>query len=416
MAKNDRGITLITLIVLIVVLIIISSMTLANITGDESIIGHAQNAKDATELNDQREQTVIKNILDIGNDESGSDSQIPQTGTKLVDVASIGDYVNYDPTTGGNVNATNTTYTSVAGSTTEHGNGYGSQTFSASNYKNAGKKWRILNIEGDKITLISELIYPDSETTKGLYLKDGIGYIWGEEELHRIASIYGHGYGADTKQTVTCYYGGPNDQDGSISEIDGNGDGVADNIVELQQGMKKTLNLNSGARALTVEDVSEICGVEETYTVTYSTETIIKDTNNAKYYPTIYSTDTLTGQSAAINSPSGNYYNTFYSYQIQSSHANSTAQINQNEMILLENEYWLASRCVSYNSFGNYFGFRTVYKPLTKIESSGICYCNKGVWEPKQINRPFVAVVILKSGITTEDTEYNSTTGWNLAK
>ena len=68
MAKNDRGITLITLIVLIVVLVIIASMTLANITGDESILDHAQNAKDATELNDQREQGVIKNILDIGND------------------------------------------------------------------------------------------------------------------------------------------------------------------------------------------------------------------------------------------------------------------------------------------------------------------------------------------------------------
>ena len=88
-------------------------------------------------------------------------------GPKLVDVASIGDYVNYDPTTGGNVNSTNTKYTSLYGSTTEHGHGNTTradgQSFSAQAYKNSGGKWRILNIEGEKITLISDLIYRDNE-------------------------------------------------------------------------------------------------------------------------------------------------------------------------------------------------------------------------------------------------------------
>ena len=76
--------------------------------------------------------------------EGGGEGQNPDTstGTSLATVASIGDLVNYDPTTGGNATSENTTYTSLPGSTTSHGNGYTTdtdgQTFSAANYKNAG--------------------------------------------------------------------------------------------------------------------------------------------------------------------------------------------------------------------------------------------------------------------------------------
>lgn len=63
--RNNKGITLLTLIVLIILLLILASVTLATITGDEGILMHTQNAKDATELNDNREQGVMKNILDM---------------------------------------------------------------------------------------------------------------------------------------------------------------------------------------------------------------------------------------------------------------------------------------------------------------------------------------------------------------
>ena len=258
---------------------------------------------------------------------------------KLTDLAKVGEYVNYDPTIGGNVaeDGSNITYTSVAGSTEEHGNGSGSQTFSASNYKNAGGKWTILNIEGETITLISDLIYQDSGEamgTTGLTLENGIGYMWAEEELHRISAIYGHGYGADTNQTVTYYYGGPNDQNGSISEIDDNDDGVADNIAELQQGRKATLSFDtpSGARALTLADV------RSSWNPNYFTSSASKNANIAKYYPTLENpADPNTGVSSEQSTFSGSYYCT------------TLNGVVSNQMFNLEESYWLASRC-SYSS------------------------------------------------------------------
>ena len=54
--------------------------------------------------------------------------------------AKVGDYVNYDPTTGGNATSANTKYTSKKGEAAVSGNGFGDQTFSAANYVNSGRK------------------------------------------------------------------------------------------------------------------------------------------------------------------------------------------------------------------------------------------------------------------------------------
>ena len=365
--------------------------------------------------------------LDIGADK-GSESEEDGSGlggteepdtttvTELATVASIGDYVNYDPTLEGNVTAENTTYTSMPGKTEEHGNGYTNdadgQTFSAQAYKNSGGKWRILDIdENGTITLISDLIYQDTTDdsgnkiigTTGLYLNGGLGYIWAEEELHRIAAIYGHGKGADTSQTITYYYGGPNDQDGSIIELDENNDGVIENLAELQQGRKATISLNSGARALTVEDANKIYRKSLEYDTNYSSSTVKKD---KYYYPTIY---TDTGKSK--EKLTMDYYNTAYSYNLPT--ISDDVTVKTQIQIFNSGNYWLASRCV---------------ETLTNQVDFRIRYISNGV---KQIDRIFSgtangfmsglhkyavrAVVNLELGIKTNDTEYNSETGWNLA-
>ena len=220
---------------------------------------------------------------------------------KLSQKASVGDYVNYDPTDVEESNKEKTTYTSVAGDVDNHGNGAEDQKFSAFNYKQSGGKWRILDIENDgTIILISDQIYKDTGitmSTSGLKLTGGIGYMYGEEELHRICAIYGYGKGANTSKTVTYYYGGPNDQDGSIEETDTNGDGVVDNLAELQQGRIATLDLDSGARSITAQDVNKICG-KTNYTENNYSNIIEKSFKNASYYPTLENPQNiLTGQS-----------------------------------------------------------------------------------------------------------------------
>ena len=241
----------------------------------------------------------------------------------------------------------------------------------------------------------------------GLYLSNGIGYIWAEEELHRICSIYGHGKGANTSQTITYYYGGPNDQDKAATGE------YALTGVEAQQGRKATLDLDSGARALTVDDINKICGKDATYTANYSSSTVTKVSRNAKYYPTISTTNTTTGQSAAQSTFSGSYYYTDYDYTISSANENSVDAGNQNSMLKPGTSYWLASRSVATGSSTAQFLLRYMLADSSIYSVIGCSY--NGVWHAGIPSCSVRAIVNLSSGVQTNDTEYNSTTGWNLA-
>ena len=345
-----------------------------------------------------------------GSEDGSGETEEPDTPTEtdLATVASIGQYVNYDPTDVSAENAGKTSYTSVAGSTTVSGNGSGSQTFSASNYKTHGGKWQILDIDTNgTITLISDLIYQDSGTgmgTTGLTLTNGIGYLWGEKELNTICAIYGYGKGADTTQTITYYYGGPNDQNGSITA----------GTVEAQQGRKATMDLDSGARSLKMSDINKIAGTEKTYTVNYSSKTVAKDaTTNAKYYPTLNTTNTTTGVSTAQSSATGNFYDTYYYYSDIAS--SNTAQ---NEMINLDGTvYWVSTRAM-YPMTDSIMLYYVLTGNLAKnnivdscLQWSSLTNIVKG----NTPNHPVRAVVTLENGIKTSDATYDSTTGWNFA-
>ena len=336
--------------------------------------------------------------------------------TILANYAQIGEYVNYDPTTGGNVNSSNTTYTSVPGSTENHGNGYTAladgQTFSAEAYKNSGGKWRIFDIADGKITLISDPIYRDNtdgtamlsaSSTNGLYLNNGIGYLWAEEELHRIAAVYGHGAGADLSQTVTYYYGGPNDQDGSITA----------DTVEAQQGRKATLNLDtpSGARALSLNEIHRVYG--RNYDANSSLRTDAKTANNAKYYPTLYTPNTESGKSELDDSPSGNYYYTYFTYSISSSSSSdSIDKANQKSMLRLGKNYWLASRAVCTASATNVMFLTTCINTSNTL--AGDPMCSTINFPSGTCNNSVRVLVTLAAGTQTDSKEYNSATGWNI--
>lgn len=69
--KKSSGVTLISLVVTIIVLIILASIALSALTGDNGIITQAQEAKEETEIGEEREILDISVIQASGNDQYG---------------------------------------------------------------------------------------------------------------------------------------------------------------------------------------------------------------------------------------------------------------------------------------------------------------------------------------------------------
>ena len=159
-----------------------------------------------------------------------------------------------------------------------------------------------------------------TDDNKDFYLNGAIGYLYAEEELNKICSIYGHGKGANTTSKRFSYE-------------------VGDVVEEVET---KTLT-GSGARSITVEDVNKICGV------TPSTElnsNYGKEYTKSIYYPT-RTTETGYSESAASRTDK----NTFYFYKGSDK---ILATSNEYKM-LFDTNYWLASRCVSSASSNSNF-------------------------------------------------------------
>ena len=248
--KEAKGITLIALVITIIVLLILAGVTIAALTGDNGILGKANEAKTTNDEEKAKEQIKIavmgsygkdgelnyddltKNLGQIGIKELPKEASYPlevtldgvsatikangevnfttsggytQTGDTITSpdgkTMKVGDYVNYDPTL--EANASDLTYTSTADKTGTNSD----QEFNATTYKSAGYGWRILGVSNGKIRLISEEFigagtYTDSNRTK--YTLEGQkGYINGIEELNKISAIFGHGKGAEKAKSIT---------------------------------------------------------------------------------------------------------------------------------------------------------------------------------------------------------------------
>ena len=324
---------------------------------------------------------------DITPDESGNITIYARVDEIfLTDIVEIGQVVNYDPTSGGNATSENTTYTSPVGSPSSHGNGYSAdedgQTYSASNYKEYGGKWRVLDKKGGKIILISDEIYQDSGTTmgtQGLSLYGAVGYLWAEEEIHRICSIYGHGEGADLEQTVTYYYGGPTD--GSS-----------------QYGIQKTEDFDSGARGITINDLIDAynTNLNAPYTEEYS-----------GFVPTINTVEGYSKDSCQLSIYGGTPIQTF-PYDLV---------IND----ITRGTYFVASRAVSIGSSyynpdpqfhvqmisNNSAYYGEWFRPL--LDTDGQVTCTENT-----LTNAIRAIVVLDSEVKTKDTTYNEETGWSI--
>ena len=108
---------------------------------------------------------------------------------KLADVVSIGDYVNYDASSGNGAGKSYTTEESLTGSST-------TATFNS----NETMKWKVMSV--DKQTGTVELM-AENPTTNTVTLYGKAGYKNTVTVLDKVGDVYGHGNGATKGRSIT---------------------------------------------------------------------------------------------------------------------------------------------------------------------------------------------------------------------
>ena len=362
--KNEKAITLIALVITIIVLLILAGISIATLTGNNGLLSKATSAKEETKKAEYKESLELigaglqidkrrenwstevfmekykeaiekdkkfeveeeNNKIKVTTKEGyvfyveeekvefGGKEELTTKPESLASKVEVGDYVAYKAGTH--------SYTSEKGTGTTGGNGYDTpQTFTS----NDNIKWRVLSKENNEVVLISEEPL-QTDDNKEFYLNGAIGYLYAEEELNKICSIYGHGVGANTSKTFSYE--------------------VGDVVEEVE---KRTLT-GSGARSITVEDVNKICGV--TPSTTLDSE-YGKEYTKSIYYPT---RTTETGKSGSAASRTDKH--TYYSYDVSDKISTTS---NEYKMLFENKYYWLASRCVGGDPYHSGFIVRHVH-------------------------------------------------------
>lgn len=251
--NSSKGITLVALIVTIIVLLILAGVTIATLTGDNGLLTKSEtavrtnrdaqieekiklevigsynhdgklevetvktnilnNIKEVSEIDKDEFPLLIKTVYDkeFVLNEKGELNKRAWTNenngyiTDGITSLKIGDYVKYEHTK-------NSTQETIIGDESRYisysetnaneflnnGRTNGGTTncnFSLSSYT---KGWQVLGVEEGKLKLISEDIVGQ------LTLKGEKGYIFGNEELTAISSIYGHGNGAALARSINA--------------------------------------------------------------------------------------------------------------------------------------------------------------------------------------------------------------------
>ena len=197
--KKEKGITLVALVLTIIVLIILATVAINFAFGQNGIISQAEKGRDYYSNDYTHTDGSLANAeayLDtvMYGDSWRYDSNGNVTNGTIT--LEIGDYIDYDCTTN------DETYTSY-----EVANGYGDQTFTASDYSYG---WRVLGIdEGTgELLILSEDFVPLTggriENKETYYcLLNQAGYTNGVNELNKICEIYGKGKGATGGRSIT---------------------------------------------------------------------------------------------------------------------------------------------------------------------------------------------------------------------
>jgi len=245
--SKKKGITLIALVITIIVLLILAGISIAMLSGNNSILSQAGKARDITREksiaeriqlaylaalmkgNGEVTQQLLEDELDKefgqngynkplsdltkvtidgkeynfdGTVEGASDKWTQDSEGKIVSPdgkvkLQIGDYVNYSAVAG--VDITNPNNTTIKSNGID--NGYGDQTFDLTKYT-GDNKWRVLGVKDGKVELISADLVPLSDNSLYFYLNGRTGFQNAETELNKVASLYGHGTHATGARSV----------------------------------------------------------------------------------------------------------------------------------------------------------------------------------------------------------------------
>lgn len=287
MFKSRKGITLISLVVTIIILLILSMIVIGIVVNNDGVIERAKSSDSATKMVNLKEQIeiwkmntrlanergkepeTIDNFLNrLKSENLLTDQDISKINEKInvgiyvVEIngeilnfslesvesvyknIKVGDIIYYDPTAGV-TDSTKLVYTSPKGSSLASGdtsnisgNGSNAQKFQATS---DDCKWIVIKNEFGQLTLISENVKNPIEggAADGKFKIQGqTGYLYAEQELNNICSIYGYGKGTSSGAD---YIYTP-----KIGSPDVTGDLQNANIIA------------SAARSITIDDIEEI--------------------------------------------------------------------------------------------------------------------------------------------------------------
>ena len=387
--RKNKGITLIALVITIIVLLILAGVAIAMLSGENGILKKAADAKtktDEAQINETEDLQGLEYLIKKNTGERCWQYKKDNKGRKTIITDGtvelpIGTYINYDPTKDAEGKEIKKTITSNGGSPTDtgtdnyykasektlaEGNGSSNQTFSNKATTNG---WRVLGVDEK----IGELLIISADPVKttgndNFYLRGIAGYNYGEQELDKVCSVFGSGYGATGARSVNV---------DDINKITG----YNPNNIGKYDPEQKTTGTKYGAG-----NANEY-GNQTTYTWTSTANVVSWSGSNGKsntgsaassyaiYGFNWYDIASKTWKNSMQNTETpativtltSNYYY-YYPNSLNTSSGTGeglSTESKEYKTLFMNKEgskvsYWLASPCVGTSSNNVYFGMRYV--------------------------------------------------------
>lgn len=286
----------------------------------------------------------------------------------------IGDTILYDPTIG--AQSSQLTYTSPIGSALGtnniSGNGHTEQTFTATSVDN---EWIVIGKANDRLKLISKEPKFNTNNT-AFYFSGGIAWLYMEEQLHRAASIYGYGNGADKNQVTMYQIGNP--------EIAG----------EVQN---KTLT-GSGARSLILDDIQEMTTRE--LIIPKSTANTNNPTSEI-YVPSLNGTNTM-GRCQTTDMKKNLPYTWKQTMADEFKFKDEYRNLDKSVIFSVSRTNMIATRCIA--ATASQGTFHTYYTNSSGLSGQQNCYGNSTSLYSNGMARGLRPVVYLEPTVQLNET------------
>ena len=286
----------------------------------------------------------------------------------------IGDTILYDPTIG--AQSSQLTYTSPVGSALGtnniSGNGHTEQTFTATSVDN---EWIVIGKANDRLKLISKDPKFNTNNTP-FYFGGGRAWLYMEEQLHRAASIYGYGNGADKSQVTTYQIGNP----------------------EIAGEVQNKILTGSGARSLILDDIQEMTTRE--LIIPKSTANTNNPTSEV-YVPSLNGTTTA-GQCQTTDMKKNLPYTWKQTMVDEFKFKDKYRNLDKSIIFTISRTNMIATRCTAATaSQGNFY---TYYTNSSSLSGQQNCYGNSSALNSNGMARGLRPIVYLEPTVQLNET------------